>query len=102
MTRPLALSLAMLTTLAACSTTPPAQDTPPAAAETTPSCGADKLVSYVGSKASDEVVAKIRKASGAEAIRVIGPDSAVTMDFRPDRLNVSTDANGIIKAFHCS
>lgn len=102
MTRPVVLSLALLTTLAACTPQTPPETTPPPAAETEPSCGADKLVRYVGSQASDEVVAAIRKASGAQTIRVVGPDTAVTMDFRPDRLNVSTDANGVIKAFHCS
>jgi len=34
-------------------------------------------------------------------IRVIQPDSAVTEDFRPDRLNVIVDANGVITALEC-
>lgn len=34
-------------------------------------------------------------------IRVIMPDSAVTEDFRPDRLNVIVDAGGNITALEC-
>ncbi len=34
-------------------------------------------------------------------IRVIMPDSAVTQDFRPDRLNVIVDADGNIAALEC-
>jgi hypothetical protein len=34
-------------------------------------------------------------------IRVIQPDTPVTEDFRPDRLNVITDANGVITSLEC-
>lgn len=34
-------------------------------------------------------------------IRVIGPDTVVTEDFRPDRINIRTDANGVITAVEC-
>jgi len=34
-------------------------------------------------------------------IRVIMPDSVVTEDFRPDRLNVIVDASGNITALEC-
>jgi hypothetical protein len=33
--------------------------------------------------------------------RVIGPETAVTDDFRPSRLNIITDANGVITALEC-
>lgn len=34
-------------------------------------------------------------------IRVIQPDTAVTQDFRADRLNVIADAQGVITALEC-
>jgi hypothetical protein len=33
--------------------------------------------------------------------RVIGPETVVTDDFRPSRLNIITDASGVITALHC-
>lgn len=33
--------------------------------------------------------------------RVVGPDTMVTEDFRPDRLNILTDAQGVITGFAC-
>ncbi|MBX9747239.1 MAG: serine protease inhibitor [Hyphomonadaceae bacterium] len=34
-------------------------------------------------------------------IRIIQPDTAVTDDFRPDRINIIVDAGGIITAVEC-
>ncbi len=34
-------------------------------------------------------------------LRIVRPDTAVTMDFRPDRTNVAVDAGGIITAVTC-
>ncbi len=36
-----------------------------------------------------------------EGTRVIGPDTLVTQDYRPNRLNVTTDAAGIVTAVTC-
>ena len=33
--------------------------------------------------------------------RVVGPDDMVTMDHRPDRLNIRTDAGGTVIALDC-
>ncbi|HYD73323.1 MAG TPA: I78 family peptidase inhibitor [Candidatus Binatia bacterium] len=33
--------------------------------------------------------------------RVVGPDTMVTEDFRPDRLNILVDAQGVITGFAC-
>ncbi len=33
--------------------------------------------------------------------RVVGPDDMVTMDHRPDRMNIRTDADGTIVALDC-
>jgi hypothetical protein len=34
-------------------------------------------------------------------IRVVQPDTIVTDDFRPDRLNVIADADGVITGLEC-
>lgn len=52
-----------------------------------PSCGADQLASYVG---------------GDKPMRVIRPGTAVTMDYRPDRLNVQVGEDGKITGFTCT
>jgi len=36
-----------------------------------------------------------------EAARIIPPDSVVTQDFRPDRMNVDLDAAGVIARIWC-
>ncbi|MCE8519122.1 hypothetical protein KBY27_21280 [Ruegeria pomeroyi] len=36
-----------------------------------------------------------------EGARVIGPDSLVTQDYRPNRLNVSTDKAGLVTRLSC-
>ncbi|MPS70757.1 I78 family peptidase inhibitor [Novosphingobium aerophilum] len=67
-----------------------------------PSCGAEQFASYVGQPASDEVIAAITASRGDKPMRVIRPGSAVTMDYRPDRLNVQVGDDGKIKGFTCT
>ena len=64
-------------------------------------CGASKVASYIGVRRSDEVIAKIKSASGAQTLRVVGPNDAMTMDLREDRLTVTTDETGRIKTLRC-
>ena len=82
--------------LAACSAqTPPAQNA-------TPPTAADQLGGYIGRKASDDVIAAITASRGDKPVRVLQPDSMVTMDYRPDRLNIDVDAKGIITGLRCT
>lgn len=61
-------------------------------------CDAAKAEAFVGRDGA-AVAEEARIAAGARAVRVIGPNQAVTMDFRPDRLNLDTDAAGkVVKA----
>ena len=64
-------------------------------------CGADKLDRWLNVLPSDDVKAEIREAVGHNRIRYIAPGDMVTMDFRPDRLNVETGTDGRIKLFRC-
>lgn len=64
-------------------------------------CGANKLSEFVDAVPTEDVLAKIKTQVGDKTIRVINPGDAVTMDFRPDRLNIENGADGGIKKFGC-
>ncbi|MBU1287977.1 MAG: hypothetical protein KJ871_09660 [Alphaproteobacteria bacterium] len=60
------------------------------------SCGMAALESYIGMAASE-----IPEAEMPENTRVVGPDDQVTMDYVPTRLNVLTDAEGVVLSLKC-
>ena len=87
-----AIAAAMLLGLAACMHE---EDT--TMAETRDdACGAVTLQSLVGTPVGDFNFDALDV-----AVRIIPPNSAVTMDHRPDRLNVETDADGVILRIAC-
>lgn len=86
------IAMAAALPLAACSSMsddaePGPLPTPPSAAE----CSADGAQSFVGQTASAETGAALIRATGARTLRWVPPRTAVTMDFRADRLTVSYD-----------
>lgn len=85
------LMTASLLALTACQTQMPDQE------ETAPeTCTASELQAFVGQPLSAMAVDNL-----AEPVRVIGPDTAVTMDYREDRLNIEHDSNRIITRIAC-
>jgi len=66
------------------------------------SCKPDALGDLVGKRASDARADVMQARSGARTLRWIAPDTAVTMDFRQDRLNVYVDSKGRIERFTCA
>ncbi|MCK0767230.1 I78 family peptidase inhibitor [Chromohalobacter canadensis] len=64
-------------------------------------CGADALQDYIGQHADEATVAQLETDSDAERVRVIGPNQAVTMDYRADRLNVKLDDQDTIDELTC-
>lgn len=64
-------------------------------------CDENDVKEFVGKQASVDVVEQARVASGAKTTRVIKTGSPVTMDYRGDRLNVNTDADGKIESLSC-
>ena len=97
---------AAATTEAAATTNPenPADEASPAMNADEPdaaACGADKLDRWLNVLPTETVKAEIREAVGHDRIRYIAPGDAVTMDLRPDRLNVETGVDGRIKLFRC-
>lgn len=77
--------------LAACAAgEAPAGSTPtPPPGEMT--CKADAAQSYVGQTATPDIGGAIVKATGARTLRWGPPRSAMTMDYRQDRVNVMYD-----------
>ncbi|PEQ11087.1 hypothetical protein B2G71_18790 [Novosphingobium sp. PC22D] len=86
--------------LSACAATS-VESQPQRPADEADQCGASRLQDYLGTVARGPVEARIREWAGDRPVRVIGPDDMVTMDFRPDRLDLETDAQGRITRIRC-
>ena len=56
---------------------------------------------YIGQDATQAVAAEMMEKSGARLMRWIRPDMAVTMDYRPNRLNIHIDDNDKIVSANC-
>jgi hypothetical protein len=63
-------------------------------------CDADAARSLVG-RSADASVNEAKRLSGARTTRRYRSGDAVTMDFRADRLDIETDANGTIVKLSC-
>lgn len=70
-------------------------------ADTDGKCSADGLDAWIGKQATVESGTDVVRKSGAGRIRWIPPRSAVTMDYREDRVNVSYDDNMVITSIKC-
>lgn len=77
--------------------TPATTAAPQTAAEATAqdTCGASQYQAMIGTN-----IAAATFPAGP-GIRVIQPDTPVTQDFSPQRLNVIVDANGVITSLEC-
>ncbi len=96
-------SLLALTGLAACATTSPPfdDDGNPRVREPAGACDAGMVQDHVGHRATAEAGATLLELTGARTLRWVPPRTAVTMDFRPDRLTVSYDDDMIIERITC-
>ncbi len=97
-----ALAAALLggLTLAAC-TRKPRPPVNPAATPPWAGCSTASLEDLVGREASEQTVAEARKRAKAALVRLKPPGAMVTMDYRPDRLNLTLDAQNRITALNC-
>ena len=59
-------------------------------------CGAEDLQDLVGQSAS-----RLQTMRFGGPVRIIRPDTAVTMDFSPNRLNIYIDGAEMISAVRC-
>ncbi|WP_305098349.1 I78 family peptidase inhibitor [Croceibacterium aestuarii] len=65
-------------------------------------CNLVKGQRFEGQKATTETGHNLLLATGAKTLRWVPPRTAVTMDFRPDRLTVSYDDDMVITKVSCS
>ncbi|RIA45848.1 peptidase inhibitor I78 family protein [Hephaestia caeni] len=88
--------------LAACAQTPPPAEEPPVTNDNAGvACNADGLTDLVGQPAGADLGATALERSGARTLRWIQPNTAVTMDFRVDRLNIMLDDKNVVTSFTC-
>lgn len=87
--------------LAGCVSSPPETPTvaaPPPGSE----CKPEEGQRFVGQIATGLLGQQMRAATGARVIRWVPPRTAVTMDFRPDRLTVSYNDAMVIETVACT
>lgn len=86
-------SVSLLLALGAC--VPAAPVTPPAAGNLT-SCGGTAYTAFIGRPVADLQIAGLPTSA-----RIIRPDTAVTMDYSAQRLNVRLDGQDRVVALTC-
>lgn len=90
-----------LLTLGACAATGNAADPegpPPASLG---ECSAEEAQGLVGQAATPELAAEALRLTGLRTVRWIPEGSAVTMDFRIDRLNIELDRENRVSRITC-
>ena len=91
--------------LAACVSAPEVTPPPPyqgASNDAAGPCRADPAQRLLGAKASADVGDQLLDLTGATTLRWVPPRTAVTMDFRADRLTVSYDDDMTITRISCT
>lgn len=96
------LTTALAASCAACAT-PSAGDDGMPVRDPAGECdaNADDIASLVRERATPEIGARLLRMTGAETLRWVPPRTAVTMDFRPDRLTVSYNDDMVIERISC-
>lgn len=64
-------------------------------------CNAAAASEAIGRRATPALRSEVARQVGHERIRWIAPGQAVTMDFRPDRLNIDLDSGGVVVRARC-
>ncbi len=64
-------------------------------------CDATRAKSLIGQQASGALGAEALRRTGATALRWIPIGTAVTMDYREDRLNIELNRNNRVTALRC-
>ncbi len=97
----LAVLIAPIVSLAACTA-----DAPPPPPETAPPqpapCQAEAGQAFISQTATEALGVELLEATGARTLRWVPPRTAVTMDFRPDRLTVKYDDDLVITQVSCN
>ena len=101
LTAPIAAAL-LLPFAAACATTVPMDESEPLPSRPPAGeCDASGVQDMIGRTASAETGTLLLQRTGAATLRWVPPRTAVTMDFRADRLTVSYDDDMVIDRISC-
>ncbi len=84
--------------VAGCAQTPPQASTTLAPAG---ACRPEAVADLVGKPLTDALQTDARGKTGAATVRVLGPGTMATMDYRPDRLNIDIDDRSIVRRVRC-
>ncbi|WAC62385.1 I78 family peptidase inhibitor [Pseudoxanthomonas sp. SL93] len=87
--------------LSACTASAPVTEAAPPKVGGSGTCAADKVQWAIGQEGVQATMGRVWRESGAGLIRPIGPNQAVTRDYRPDRVNVELDAKNVITRITC-
>jgi hypothetical protein len=101
--RPLVL-FSIVILLSGCAATPPQRESaplPPRVTTEGSQCGARYVQDHLESRYDEALGDSIREESGAEALRVLRPGEAHTMEYRAERLNIRLDEESIITTIGC-
>lgn len=97
--------LALVGTLAALTAGCMTTDTPDTPVDRAPgdggSCTTDGTAEFVGQRATTAIGTEIIRRSGAGIFQWVPPETAVTMDYRGDRIRVSYDRAMAISGISC-
>lgn len=88
--------------LTACIPTPDAESMSSGATDTNDtSCNSKAVESYIGKRFTAVLAEQMRKEAGAALLRTGAKGGAVTMDYRPERLNIFYDEAMLIAIVNC-
>ena len=87
--------------LSGCASTPEPAAQQPDAPVAGGRCEAEGAQFAVGQQASAALLAQARIKAGAQDARFIGPNDMVTLEYRSNRVNLNTDANGKVVRVNC-
>lgn len=93
-----ALMVSSILATAACTAVPPEPSPAPFPQGQCNAAGASGLV---GQPASQALAAEAQRLTGGNGIRWIQPGQAVTMDYRPDRINIELDSRNRVTRITC-
>jgi hypothetical protein len=99
------LSLFTLLALAGCATSSPdkaaAPATAPASAAADGRCDSDTAKYTLGQFATPALLQQAQKRSGAQIARILKPGDVMTLEYRPERLNLNVDGKGLVTRVNC-
>lgn len=64
-------------------------------------CHADQAQFTLGKSVTPALLDQAKARSGAQTVRALKPNDMITLDYRAERLNLNTDADGVVQRVNC-